>query len=312
MSRLEKSFRCAIVGRVPLLEDEIFNLLKEEGVAQGSVVSFDENPGNASINIEGAEECRLYLPLSEEYLKDFDAIFLLTDSRPAVDAARKSADGTGAIILDLVGGKDDGSEGGRVPPAEPFMISALLKAVGTGNVKSLFWTLYESAAVEGEKGVRELFNQTASILNFKKPEPEVFKEQVAFNILPRAPGSEGDIESRVRRLAGFSGFISRTVVQVPVFHGTSVSFLLETGAGSEKARQTIISSIANDPAFSILKELSGFYTPDHRSDIQLYIERVGEDRIWGWARFDRFRSHADMAVKRMIFLLKNRIPAGKE
>ncbi len=274
MSRLEKSFRCAIIGREPLLEDEIFNLLEKEGAAQGSIVSFDENPGDASINVEGVEECRLYLPLSEEYLKDFDAIFLLTDSRPAVDAARKSADGTGAIILDLVGEKDGGSEVGRVPPAEPYMISVLLKAVGTGNVRSLFWTLYESASVEGEKGVRELFNQTASILNFKKPELEVFKEQVAFNILPRAQGSEGDIESRVRQLADFSGLILRTVVQVPVFHGTSVSFVMETGIGSDKARQAIVSSIGDDPAFSSLKELSGFYTPDQRSDIQLYIERV--------------------------------------
>lgn len=303
MPRPERKLRCAVVGRSPLLEEELFSLLKKEGAGESSIVSFDESPGGTSIDIDDNEECRIYLPLSEEYLTDFDAIFLLTDSRQAVNSAEKAAAGTRAVILDLSGGKGNGRGCERVPPTEPFLISTLLKAAGTGKVKSFSWTLYESASVEGEKGVRELFSQTASILNFKKPKTEVFKEQVAFNILPRTPGTSGNIESGVRELAGYTGFISRAVVQIPVFHGSSISFLLETSPGPGIPLDAFIEAFEREPIFSRLTDISDFYRPEQRTDIQYYIERVGEDRIWGWIRFDKFKSHAALAVERMAACL---------
>ena len=311
MPLLDGSFRCAIVGKEPLLEDEIFNLLKAEGAEAGSIVSFEENPGDSSIKIDGTEECRLYLPLSEEYLKDFDALFLIGGSSRTREMAEALMADRGTVLMDLSSRKEPGGIGWEfVPPAEIYFISSLLMAAGNDRLKSFSWCSLLSASVDGEAGIRELFNQTASILNFKKPESSVLNEQLAFNILPRKPGDGTGIEAAVRSMSGFEGPVSRTVVQVPVFHGSSMSFLLATSRGSDGIREDIIRSLGRDPVFSCLKELSGFYAPEQRSDIQFYLECMGDDRIWGWARFDQFRSQAEMAVRKMTSVIRSRESAG--
>ena len=288
------------------MEDELLSLLKSEGAGHGSVVSFEERPGGTSIDVDDNDEARIYLPLSAEYMTDFDAIFLLANSRHAAVAAEKAAADTGAVIVDLRGGGNGSREYENVPPTEQFIVASLLKAAGVGNVRSISWTLYESASVEGEKGVRELFSQTASILNFKKPEPDVFKEQVAFNILPRSPVPGSDVESDVKEISGFSGFLSRTVVQIPVFHGSSASFLMEVFPGHQNASIAMVEALEKIPVFSRQREISGFYHPEQRPDIEFYIESAGTDRIWGWIRFDKYKSHAAMAVERMVSRLEKK------
>ena len=312
MPLLDSSFRCALVGKDPLLENELFNLLRKEGADECSIVSFDESPEDFSINLDDSDECRLYLPLSEEYLKDFNVIFLIGGSPRARGFAEAQRAGHGTILIDLSGEKDSRDACGEcVPPAETHLISSLLRAAGRERLKSFSWCIFLSASAFGEAGIKELFNQTSSILNFKKPESSVFKEQLAFNILARKPVDGGGTEEAARMLSGFDGPLSRTVVQVPVFHGSSVSFMMEISGDCEKTVKDIVSSLGNDPAFTRLKDLSDFYAPEQRSDIQFYLECVGSERIWGWARFDPFRSQAEMALKKMTSCLKNMERAGK-
>jgi len=305
MPGTENEFRFAIIGKDPLLEDELFSRLKNEGAADGSIASFDDSPAVTSIDIDDSEGCRLYLPLSEDYIRGFDAVFLLKRTEGSDDLLRNLAGEEGTLVLDLSGGIGFDP----VPSPEPFFISEIISSAG--RVGGLSWTLFQSASSEGQDGIRELFDQTVSILNFRKPDSRVFGNQAAFNVMPQLPEPGGEAEAEVRRLCGFKGFLSRTVIQVPVFHGSSLCFVMETEKGFREIEASIQERSAETKAFSRAGEIADLRVPEQRADIQFILKGLESGRVWGWARFDRFKAHADMAVGKAMSCLGKGKGAGK-
>jgi aspartate-semialdehyde dehydrogenase len=106
------------------------------------------------------------------------------------------------------------------------------------QVRSLDLTAALSVSSFGRKGVDALASETARLLNGRSLESTVFAHQIAFNLLPRLPlnesgvvGAEFDIESQLTRLLGQGGkvapLVSASLMQVPVFYGTSGVIRLE-------------------------------------------------------------------------------------
>jgi hypothetical protein len=318
MAILDKEIRIAIVGRNPLLEDELFSQLKAAGAADEAVISFDETPAGTLIDIDENEECRVYLPLSEDYLQDFEFYFLLTCSEKGRRLLNNISKVSGAVVIDLAGYaenlKNDPPEASDhilIPSAEAFFISEILKSKDSGKHKSLCWSVFQSASSEGKDGIKELFDQTQAVLNFKKPSSAVFKEQLAFNILPYQPEPEGDLEKTIRSLSGFGGFLTRNVVQIPTFLGSSISFLLEVEGKAESAKKTVENNLTAGGIFSSVKNLKAFYQPERKINAQFYLKALGTNRIWGWLWYDPFKTGAELAIGKMTDSLTKKRTAGR-
>lgn len=96
---------------------------------------------------------------------------------------------------------------------------------------------YQSVSSEGKKGVAELARQTSNLLNGLPVEPELFGQQIAFNVLPEVgeldesghSSAELGLVSDMRRvMADDTLAISATCVVVPVFYGSCQVVNIET------------------------------------------------------------------------------------
>jgi aspartate-semialdehyde dehydrogenase len=313
MFRPDEDFRVAIVGRNSLAEDELIRRLKEAGVEEASIVNFDEGSGDTVLDIDDREGCRLYLPLSEEYLKGYDALFILTGNEGTRQMLMNFASSAKALVFDLANYSANIENKTAplsnyffVPPAEACFFSRILTLSGIPAAKSFYWTVFQPAATEGKEGIEELFSQTKAVMNFKRPPSVVFKEQLAFNLLPAAPGIDGEVASAVRQLCGFEGSLIRNMIQVPVFHGTSISFLMETRAEALSCKKKIESGLKKDKSCVISKHLEAFLKPGYKEGCQLFLQVLAEDRVWGWYRYDSLRADAEVAVEKMCDEFENR------
>lgn len=108
---------------------------------------------------------------------------------------------------------------------------------GNSEIVRINVATYQSVSSAGKRGVAELARQTSNLLNGLPVEPELFGQQIAFNILPEV----GDLEktghsraevglvSEMRRImADDTLAISATCVQVPVFYGACQAVNIET------------------------------------------------------------------------------------
>ncbi len=95
---------------------------------------------------------------------------------------------------------------------------------------------YQSVSSAGQAGARELARQTSSLLNGLPVEPELFPEQIAFNIIPEVGVLDRDGHSRAERdllaelrklMRGEIIPLGVTCVQVPVFYGSCQAISLE-------------------------------------------------------------------------------------
>ncbi|RLA54704.1 MAG: aspartate-semialdehyde dehydrogenase [Gammaproteobacteria bacterium] len=96
---------------------------------------------------------------------------------------------------------------------------------------------YQAVSSAGQKGIKELAGQTASLLNGLPVEAEAFAQQIAFNVIPEVGGLLDSGHSRAE--VGLVGelrcvledaalAVSATCVQVPVFYGSCQVVNIET------------------------------------------------------------------------------------
>ena len=86
------------------------------------------------------------------------------------------------------------------------------------SIEQINLTLLRSAEFFGKAGVDELASQTIGLLNSRTVEPDVFPQQIAFNLLPET--IDAMIDADLRQIMGnssYSGVLQS--VTVPVFHG---------------------------------------------------------------------------------------------
>jgi aspartate-semialdehyde dehydrogenase len=170
--------------------------------------------------------------------------------------------------------------------------------------------IFEPASERGQHGLDELQKQTVNLLTFQKLPKDVYDEQVAFNLLPRY-GSESresieSIEMRVEKhlatLLSLNGHIpmpSIRVIQVPVFHGYSVSLRVEFDenpgvAALEQALGTAQIDVRGgelDPP-----NIVGYAGQGGISVGAISVDRNDPRAAWFWVVADNIRIMAENAV----------------
>ncbi len=176
------------------------------------------------------------------------------------------------------------------------VLHLLIRAFG---IQYSVCTVYQPASEYGEEGMDELFNQTISILNFKRAEGKIFTKQVAFNLIPRVkkPYSkrylhyESELINEIKAVMGreFPPF-TLSMIQAPVFHSHAISMFValksEPTAEEVESQLKASAALCQDPLSPTPVEAAG-------SDI-INLGRVRRDNqidrgYWLWTVTDNLR-----------------------
>ena len=117
------------------------------------------------------------------------------------------------------------------------MLVALKPLYDAAGIERLNIATYQSVSGTGRRALEELGRQTAGLLNFQDPAPEVYPVQIAFNVIPHGGDftdngyttEEMKLVWETRKILGDDSIrVNATVVRVPVFYGHSEAVNVET------------------------------------------------------------------------------------
>jgi aspartate-semialdehyde dehydrogenase len=164
-------------------------------------------------------------------------------------------------------------------------LNPIYEAVGIERINV---ATYQSVSGAGRKGVEELAEQTAQLLNGRPVEPKVMPKQIAFNCLPQIDRfmDNGYTKEEMKMhwetqkiFADDSLRVNATAVRVPVFYGHSEAVHIETRKpiSAEAARALL----AKAPGVTVLDERRpGAYptaVTEAANHDTVYVGRIRED-----------------------------------
>ncbi|GAB6197258.1 aspartate-semialdehyde dehydrogenase [Lysobacter xanthus] len=168
------------------------------------------------------------------------------------------------------------------------MLTALAPIHREAGIERINVATYQSVSGTGRKALEELGRQTAAMLNFQDPKPEVYPVQIAFNVIPHGgdflengyTSEEMKLVWETRKILGDESIqVNATVVRVPVFYGHSEAVHMETRGKitAERARELLASA----PGVEVVDDrvAGGYPTPvTHASgNDPVYVGRIRED-----------------------------------
>lgn len=168
------------------------------------------------------------------------------------------------------------------------MLAALAPIHREAGIERINVATYQSVSGTGRRALEELGRQTARLLNFQDPQPEVYPVQIAFNVIPHGGDfldngyttEEMKLVWETRKILGDESIqVNATVVRVPVFYGHSEAVHVETRRKitAERARELLASA----PGVEVVDERApgGYPTPvTHASGRDpVYVGRIRED-----------------------------------
>ena len=147
---------------------------------------------------------------------------------------------------------------------------------------------YQSVSGTGQKAMEELGKQTAAILSFQDPDPQVYPVQIAFNVIPHGGDfldngyttEEMKLVWETRKILSAPDIqVNATVVRVPVFFGHSEAVHIETRDKITVAQARAL--LEQSPGVELVDEHKpgGYPTPvTHASGHDpVYVGRIRED-----------------------------------
>lgn len=195
------------------------------------------------------------------------------------------------------------------PNCSTIQLVAVLKPVyDAAGIVRVNVCSYQAASGAGKKGIEELAQQTAELLNGRKAENEVFPCQLAFNVIPQIDvfhengytGEEMKIMNESKKIMGDENLrISATAVRVPVFHGHSEAVQIET---KEKiTAEELRKLLKKAPGIKVIDKLekNEYPTPikNGAGTDDVYVGRIREDLAYDkgislWIVADNLRKGA--------------------
>jgi aspartate-semialdehyde dehydrogenase len=322
----------AIVGGESLMGREIREVLDSQPLIADARFIGSEDPEAGEPDSQGASEAVL-TRVDEENLAEAEAV-LLAGSGPSIDRARAILRGirSKAPLIDVTGHLE-GQPGSvlrapfaepaswQCPPARIHQIAhpaAIVMALVLGRLSARFPVrhsvveLFEPASERGAAGVRELEQQTVSLLSLRSLPKNVFDEQVSFNLLAQwgeeAPVTLSSVEDRIERHLG--SLVERAgskapppslrLIQAPVFHGYVFSWWVdfETRPPLAQAAGALAGPHLKTagPADLLVTNVS------IAGEDQILSGPVGDDRrhpsaLWFWMAADNLRLRAANAIE---------------
>lgn len=147
---------------------------------------------------------------------------------------------------------------------------------------------YQSVSGAGQKGIKELSEQTIELLNGREAESSVFPTQIAFNLVPQIDDfldnhytkEEMKMVWETRKILNDESIVvNPTAVRVPVFLGHSEAIHIETD--SKISRSEVIELLQRSPGIEVMSDdiKAGYPTPvkNAANSDAVYVGRIRED-----------------------------------
>jgi aspartate-semialdehyde dehydrogenase len=195
-------------------------------------------------------------------------------------------------------------------PAASALALLLLRLDENFPVRRCLAHIFEPASERGHRGLEELRQQTVSLLSFQPLPKSVYDAQLGFNLLAsfgsEAPETLLSIELRIEKhlasllsARGVSWMPSLRLVQVPVFHGYSISAYVEFGSPPDLAAlSSALASAQVDVRTGQAEppDSAGFAGQSGIAVGSIAADRNNPSAVWFWVVADNLRLMADEAV----------------
>ncbi len=141
------------------------------------------------------------------------------------------------------------------------MLVALKPIYDAAGIERINVATYQAVSGSGRAAIEELARQTASLLNGKPAEPQIYPKQIAFNALPHIDvfqdngytKEEMKMVWETRKIFGDENIkVNPTCVRVPVFYGHSQAVHIETVKPIDLETAALL--LKNAPGVRVLDE----------------------------------------------------------
>lgn len=256
-------------------------------------------------------------PVSVEAVAGAAVVVLAMDGGPAM-AAAEHARAEGAVVIDLTGrlvdakilwpfsGLPERIERGAaygIIPGLAGPIGAVIGALSAFRPRLAVISTLESAAIADQPGIDALTDQVRSLLAFREPEPGIFGDRLAFNVIPTVGDDEAAelvMAAHIRAAAGAGAPLIRLARHlVPTYSGEGAS--IDLAVEGVPLTDAVVSAIgALDGVRLGRVDAPTPHDAGDRDEILLGRLRVGPGRIALWMAADRLRSATAVPVARVI------------
>ena len=166
------------------------------------------------------------------------------------------------------------------------MLVALKPLHDLATIKRIVVSTYQSVSGAGREAMDELFSQTRAVFVNDALSKEVFKKQIAFNVIPQiddfmddgSTKEEWKMAVETKKILGAKIKVTATCVRVPVFigHSESVNVEFEKPISAAEAR----AALKKAPGVTVIDHHhdDGFVTPaECAGEDATYVSRIRED-----------------------------------
>lgn len=252
----QRGIRVALVGTDTFRGKEIKDVLEERRCIFEKIEFFDSDVKEEFSKLtEFQGEPRVILPLDKSAIADSDVVFLAADKRTNMEYG-KLATKANYLAIDLnetfngqkdvplvVAGVNHDIIRKKRPPliANPHPVTIILShlfhvLLRKFKLKNAVAFVLQPVSAFDDPGIQELADQSFTVLRGGSVSRNIFKTQIAFNLLSPAEAVDRDgfssmekqILSEVSRVISGKDFpLSTSIVQAPVFHTYSIMVHLE-------------------------------------------------------------------------------------
>lgn len=292
------SYKVAVVGASGNVGREMLQILKERDFPVSEVVAIASSR-SAGKQVSFGDDDLTIQDLAKYDFKGTDIVLSSPGAKVSAEFAPK-ATAAGAVIIDNTSHfRMDPDVPLVVPEVNPHhladykkkniianpncstiqMVVALKPLHDAATIKRVVVSTYQSVSGAGHDAMDELFNQTRSIFMNGSHEPQKFKKQIAFNVIPqidvfmddRRTKEEWKMDVETKKILGSHIKVCANCVRVPAFIGhaemVNVEFERELSALD---------------AMSLLQKAKGISLIDLESDMEYVtpVEIQGEDPVF--------------------------------
>lgn len=294
----------AIVGATGAVGQEFIKILEQRGFPLDSLkLLASARSAGRSLSFRGSD--LVVEELTSDSFSGIDIALFSAGSSVSIEFAPIAA-AAGAVVIDNSSAfRMDDNVPLVVPEVNPGDIgkhkgiianpncSTIQMVVGLkplhdyGKLQRVIVTTFQSVSGTGQKAIDELSNQTYDILKGKQPLPNIYKHQIAFNVVPQIDDfldngftkEEIKMTNETQKIMSDNTIrVSATAVRVPVFRGHSESVYIETQEKITKGRaiellskaQSIV--VQDDPGGSVYPLAINAADTD-----PCYVGRIRED-----------------------------------
>lgn len=159
------------------------------------------------------------------------------------------------------------------------MVVALKPLHEAATIKRVVVSTYQSVSGAGKEAMDELFNQTRAIFMNATPQPQQFKKQISFNVIPqidvfmddRRTKEEWKMDVETKKILGSKIKVCANCVRVPVFIGHA-----------EMVNVEFEKELSAQDAINLLQKTKGVTVIDLESNMEFVtpVEIQGEDDVF--------------------------------